>query len=547
MYHLDRLNRLMKNKILGFKKLKNYISITIIILFVATFVNLRLAPAQDATNGKKIFEARCYYCHGLKGGGDGPVVPRLDPKPRNFQDGHFKFRTTPFNTLPIEDDLFRTISRGVPGTAMPFFSEVLSEKERHDVIAYIKTFSPRWEKEGEGKPITFGPEPSMTPQTIDHGKELFKTAKCFLCHGEEGRGDGPITKTMRNEWGFQFEARDLTKGWLFKGGNEVKDIFMRISTGLNGTPMGSFVDLLSEEERWHLAHFVKSLNVKPEPVTRVGGSIVINSVMIESEIPTDTEDPLWTSTIEPIEIELGPQIMVSPRLWVPSVHSITVRSVFNKSEIGFLLEWDDRTGAQDETFRDAVAIEFPVKLKEGIQKPHFAMGAKGGSVNIWQWKAEYNPEAQIEGFQNIRTITGGNAVIELNAKGFKGAPTVQSIENQSVKGSSIWRDGRWKVVMVRPLVTNDKSDIQFEKNRNMPLAFACWEGSNGDLKGKHNVAPWYYIILSTPASKSIYAYIALAVIMAVGGEFWFVARLRRKIKPKVSDTFLNFDFTTKGY
>ncbi|MGR3318475.1 MAG: c-type cytochrome, partial [Candidatus Anammoxibacter sp.] len=269
-------------------------NIVALALTISFCFNLGSLFAQDASNGKVIFEKRCYYCHGLKGGGDGPVIPRLDPKPRNFKDAHFKFRTTPFNTLPTEDDLFRTISEGIPGTAMPFFKTLLSDSKRRDVIAYIKTFSDRWQSEGPGTPINIGSEPAVTPDTIKHGEEVFKKAKCFVCHGEDGRGNGPITNTMRNEWGFQFKARNFTRGWLFKRGNAVRDIFITVSTGLNGTPMGSFIDLLTEEERWHLAHFVKSLARENAPVTIVGGSIMVQSAMIEGDLPDDPDDPVWT-------------------------------------------------------------------------------------------------------------------------------------------------------------------------------------------------------------------------------------------------------------
>ncbi len=523
-------------------KMKKYIIATIFICAAIFCINFTNVYAQDAGNGKTIFEKRCYYCHGFNGAGDGPVVPRLDPKPRNFRDAHFKFRTTPFNTLPTEDDLFRTITKGVPGTAMPFFGTLLSESERRDVIAYIKTFNDRWQSEGPGQSMQVGSGPAMTPETIAKGKEVFDKAKCFVCHGVDGRGDGPITKTMRNEWGFQYKARDLTKGWLFKGGDEVQDIFTRVSTGLNGTPMGSFVDLLTEEERWHVSHFVKSIQRANKPVTISGGSIMIQSIMLEAEeLPSDPNDPVW-ETLPLTEIFTGPQLMVVPRQWVPSLNAITVRSVFNKTDISFLLEWDDRTGAQDITYKDAVAVQFPAKFKEGVQKPHFAMGIKGGAVNIWHWKADYNPEAQKEGFQNIRELNGGSFFREMNAKGFKAPPKIQGMDSQGVTGASHWKNGKWRVVMKRALKTNSKSDIQFQTNKNIPLAFATWNGATTDLGGKHNVAPWYYLILMTPESNVIYVYIALAVIMAVGAEMWFMARLRRRFKPKTNQ-FLNFNFT----
>lgn len=527
-------------------KLNNYIKFLFSLLVIVIIITKSNDSfSQDASNGKQIFEKRCYYCHGLEGAGDGPVVPRLDPKPRNFRDAHFKFRTTPFNTLPTEEDLFRTITKGVPGTAMPFFSSLLSDSERRDVIAYIKTFNERWSSEGPGTPLKVGSAPATTPETLKHGEEVFKKAKCFVCHGEDGRGNGPITNTMRNEWGFQYKARNFTKGWLFKRGNTVEDIFTTISTGLNGTPMGSFVNLLTEEERWHVAQFVKSLNRNPQPVTISGGSIMVQSILIEDELlPTDPNDPKWESISIPTEIATGPQLMVVPRQWVPSVTSITVRSLFNKTDIAFLLEWDDRTGAQVDTFRDAIALQFPVKVKEGSAKPHFAMGAMGGAVNIWYWKSEFKPELQTVGFQNLEEIIGGTSFTEMNAKGFKAPPSVQPIESQIVKGNSIWNKGKWKVVMTRPLVTDDKKDIQFQTNTNIPIAFASWDGGNNDLGGRHNVAPWYYLILLTPQSNAIYLYIALAIIMAVGGEMWFVARLKRKLGNN-DNGFLNFK--DKGY
>ena len=254
-------------------KLNNYIKILFSMLVIIVVITIKTNDlySQDASNGKVIFEKRCYYCHGLEGGGDGPVIPRLDPKPRNFKDAHFKFRTTPFNTLPTDEDLFRTISEGIPGTAMPFFKSLLNDRERKDVIAYIKTFNERWSSEGPGTPIKIGKPPISTPEIVKHGEEIFKKAKCFICHGEDGRGNGPITNTMRNEWGFQYKARNFTKGWFFKRGNTIEDIFITITTGLNGTPMGSFAELLSDEERWHLAYFVKSLNRTPQPSNNLWG------------------------------------------------------------------------------------------------------------------------------------------------------------------------------------------------------------------------------------------------------------------------------------
>ncbi|MFQ5962791.1 MAG: ethylbenzene dehydrogenase-related protein [Candidatus Scalinduaceae bacterium] len=508
--------------------MQKYILQSFCILFMALANSVQAVADEDVDKGKEIFEKRCYYCHGLKGGGDGPVVPRLDPKPRNFRNADFRFRTTPLGTLPTEDNLFKTVSDGVFGTAMPFWKTLLSEQERRQVIGYIKTFSDKWEKEGPGKPITVPEEPPFDEESIAKGEELFKKNKCFLCHGDEGRGDGRITKTLRNEWGFQFRARDLTKGWLFKGGNTTQDIFNRISTGLNGTPMGSFAELITEEDRWHLVHFVKSLNRDPIPVTKGGGSIVVESKMIEEgDLATDPFDSRWDEIKKITEIEMGGQLMVAPRSWTRSINAVNLRSMFNEDSVAFLVEWDDRTGAQDEIYRDAISIQFPVKEYPGAEKPHFAMGDRTHKVNIWKWKAEYNPEAQAEGFQNIREYDGGISVKEINGKGFKKPLVTQATTDISGKG--YWKDGRWRVVFTRSLITEDKAnDVQFAMSKNIPVAFAAWNGANNEIGSVHSLAPWYYVVLKTPTPVSIYIYAIMGLIIAAGGELWFVGWLRNK-------------------
>ncbi len=88
-------------------QMQYYAILSICVILIMAIVKLtHAATKEDIDKGKEIFEKWCYYCHGLKGGGDGPVVPRLDPKPRNFRNADFRFRTTPLGTLPTEDNLF---------------------------------------------------------------------------------------------------------------------------------------------------------------------------------------------------------------------------------------------------------------------------------------------------------------------------------------------------------------------------------------------------------------------------------------------------------
>jgi hypothetical protein len=104
----------------------------------------------------------------VTGRGDGPAADTMWPRPRDFgdmvRDGFeedklqpkFKFRTTKQGWLPTDEDLYRTISRGLTGTAMEGWDGVLAPNEIWQVIAHLKTLSiasgtPRSQPERSGR------------------------------------------------------------------------------------------------------------------------------------------------------------------------------------------------------------------------------------------------------------------------------------------------------------------------------------------------------------------------------------------------------------
>ena len=98
------------------------------------------AFAQDANAGKAVYERKCLLCHGEKGDGKGASAELLVPRPRDFTKGLYKIRSTA-NKTPSDQDLFRIITDGMPGTSMPSWA-VLPDKDRHHLVAYLKTFAP---------------------------------------------------------------------------------------------------------------------------------------------------------------------------------------------------------------------------------------------------------------------------------------------------------------------------------------------------------------------------------------------------------------------
>jgi cytochrome c oxidase cbb3-type subunit 2 len=226
-------------------------------------------------HGKEVYERRCIGCHGVKGDGNGPAATFLyKQRPRNFTQGVFKFRLTE-GSLPTDGDMLRTITRGVRGTAMPPWYD-LPLNDRLSVIQYIKYVlavdrsnpkSPvQFFDESPGEPLYIPKPPPPTTAIIAHGKEIWVQAKCWECHGKQGKGDGEKAAGLTDDPGFAIQPANLTSG-QFKSGPSVTDIFRTISTGLNGTPMPSFRDSFPDADRWALSYYILSLSAFTDPIT----------------------------------------------------------------------------------------------------------------------------------------------------------------------------------------------------------------------------------------------------------------------------------------
>ncbi len=210
--------------------------------------------------GAGLYRRFCIGCHGANGDGNGENAQWVDPKPRDLTLAVFKCRSTPTGTLPTDEDLFNNITRGFVTTTMPPWKP-LTEQERANLIAMVKAFSPRWQTERPGTPITIPPEPPATIESILHGRELYDKMQCWKCHGPEGRGDGPSALTLTDTKGNPIRPYDFTTGAQFKCGVTNHDLYRIFMTGLDGTPMPSFADNIKPEEAWHLVHFLRILQV----------------------------------------------------------------------------------------------------------------------------------------------------------------------------------------------------------------------------------------------------------------------------------------------
>lgn len=240
---------------------------------------------DELSLGKRLYEEKCATCHGVEGKGDGPKAPLFETKPRDFTRGVFKIRSTPSGSVPSDEDVFQTLTRGMPGSSMPGWG-ALSTANRRALVAYVKTFSPRLQQERAKEALEIPSPPAQTAEALREGKELYKDAGCVECHGAEGRGDGTSAPGLTDDWGHKIRPADLTRPETFRGGAAAPDIYRRLMTGLSGTPMPAFGDTLEPEQAWRLVFYVQSLAESREMPDSVYGNVVYSREMLAQGTPT---------------------------------------------------------------------------------------------------------------------------------------------------------------------------------------------------------------------------------------------------------------------
>lgn len=213
--------------------------------------------------GKFVYENNCIVCHGAMGDGRGEMAASLGIKPRSFKTGTFKYRSTPWGKLPTTEDLMHTVHNGITGTAMGMFTN-LNDEQLRSVVEYVKFFSRKWRKaENYAPPIELPKQPTWLVDDATRtahaakGKDTF-LAVCAACHGPEGDGKGLAAVGLKDEWGEPAVPADLRQPHL-RSGDEPSDIFRVLMTGLNGTPMVSFAEGFSEEQKWDLVAYILTL------------------------------------------------------------------------------------------------------------------------------------------------------------------------------------------------------------------------------------------------------------------------------------------------
>ncbi len=226
--------------------------------------------------GAEVYRLRCVPCHGVNGNGRGLHAARLSVPARDFTKGVYELRSTPTGTLPTDLDLFRTVTRGVRGTAMIPWGW-LRDDERWAVVEHVKSFSSRFREEGAGDPVEVPPAPEEPAALVAAGAAAWVRNGCAKCHGETGEGDGPSVPSLRRDGGEPIRPLPFSAGRFLRGGG-MADLFRTLVTGLDGTPMPSYA-AAPPAELWALSAWVRSRAgltgngsrpLPPDPEERLG-------------------------------------------------------------------------------------------------------------------------------------------------------------------------------------------------------------------------------------------------------------------------------------
>ena len=471
-------------------------------------------------SGKVLYLKYCAQCHGDKGDGEGYATVHLFPRPRDFTSGRFKVRTTPNGALPTHQDLVNIIRRGMPYTSMPAWP-TLSDQEVSDLAYFLTTFSPDFTNpERIAQPVELPGGPAATAESIALGKKLYEETGCLKCHGNLGLGDGPSAPTLTDDFGYRIRAADLSHPWTFRGGPTREDIFRTMSTGLTGTPMPSFSDSLSVEQRWAITDFIVSLSTSSEPGYT---NLVVAKPSLD---PIDLAKGAALFASAPVaRLPIIGQIIEQPRAFHPPTTSVTVQAIYDTESLALLVRWHDmsseKTGtngpslpvppeeeeeksggaaapeggfgdlevaepaatdpfAEPDTpaagapseFSDAVAIQIPSQVPTSARKPYFIFGDAQSPVDLWFYDLA-RPEPQ--------QFTG------------RGSADLAANDTGDVTGVASYDQGEWSVIFKRPL--RPSAGAPFTPEAFLPIAVSVWDGFSRERGNRRGLTSWYSLYL----------------------------------------------------
>jgi DMSO reductase family type II enzyme heme b subunit len=261
--------------------------------------------------------------------------------------------------------------------------------------------------------------------------------------------------------------------------------------------------------------------------TAVHAQVPLTAVRVTGVGPiTDPDAAVWKRA-RAVNVAMLPQTVTLPHNDHPAIHELRVRAVHNGGWIAFLIDWKDPTLSDRivlDNFGDQVAVQLPISTKGDVGSP--MMGNPGGRVNIMQWRAAFQrdidkgpptvrdlyPNAwadvypdEVLGASDARPYSGAlgienpisrgqaSPVLDQMAEGW-GSMTVKP--DQHALGKGVWRGGTWRVVITRPMVSDDVNAPRLGPGDRTVAGFAVWEGDHREVGARKAWAPWVPLVIA---------------------------------------------------
>lgn len=233
--------------------------------------------------GLKVYRRYCASCHGLEG--EGKRMRGAEKSARDLRVGEYKYTSVANNGLPTDEDLLRTVRYGIRGTQMNAYDS-LSDDDLAAVVHYVKTLSPRWDREKQGVAIPVHPDPWKTDKegARARGEVVYHAiTQCWQCHPSyaspadirkwtddynKSTGSPPVKRLplrggmARSEWVSTSFGKVLPPDFLtdsLPAARGVEGLYRAISAGIGGTPMPTWHGKLSAQDLWAVVHYVREL------------------------------------------------------------------------------------------------------------------------------------------------------------------------------------------------------------------------------------------------------------------------------------------------
>lgn len=431
-------------------------------------INLSGAPPwseESQAKGKEHYQQLgCARCHGETGRGEGPSAPTLrDDKGRPLKAADLTQRWT-FRGGPTREDIFRTFSTGLNGTPMPSFFDSVDEPGRWALTDYVYSL-------GDGDAPGYGTLVVAAPldEDIDASRAAVQFSEApttrFPVVGqimEPGRQFAPSVTSIQVQVLYDERRVAFRIRW-----HDIQADTAATNSPTLEVPLSA--ELLAAEEEGAAAGS--------------GGDFWGEDATTDQTSAAGAGDDFWGE--EAVTDDTGG----ADDFWGESAETTPAAS-------GVAAE-----------FSDAVALQLPARLQEGIVKPYFLFGDPQNPVDLWFLDLAEGQPRRFEG---------------------RGTTSLTPVETSAVEARGTWAEGQWSTVFVRD--RRGQGSVSFTEGTYIPVAFSVWDGLAGERGNRRGLTQWFFVYLPPREKPSVVGPMARAAFGVLGLELLAVLWIRRRSK-----------------